>query len=406
MTRKKRPATEPAAGTGRKKVRRPPGSPEERALSALGEIFRDAWRRFGTGRPPAGDLELDIRLRFSSGRPPRALAEPALSSQVEAEVREAAAREDVYQAGRVYCYRCESSGCPHGYPSEPRKVFAGYSSTGQPRWEDFARFLIEKRHPDADIIFLPRRRGLSSLFLAGEDLRSGQLPVFGRTSKTYAILGQVALGYLQATLPEGEPLRAALSVQAVEVRGRGRRPGLMLNVIGRLPDGTETIDALEGWRHDRFFGAFSSARRQLSRVALPAGGRRRSPAEAEGMERRIGAILKKMAKTLQRTGRQGQRRTDHAEERQHQRRPTAKAVEDAAAAGDDRLLRDDREGTVVVIGPRGRVHVFSPEGRQITSLAMRREEIDGRKRRRRWQPLADQGRRRFRAGIEALRKNA
>lgn len=382
------------------KRRRQGGHPEKQARDALGEVFREAWRRFGRGKGPGRDVELDLRLRFPAGAAGPPAPAPSLAAQISEAVREAAAREGVFRPGRAYCYRCESSDCPHGVPPAPQKVFSGYSSTGQPRWTDFSQLLIEKRHGDAGAVFDPGRRGLSSIFLPGHELRSGQLAVFGGTSKTYDIHGQVALGFLRTTTPAGEPVeRAALTVQAVEVRGDGGRPRVVLNVLGRLPDGTETVESLEDWRHERLVRALSSARRNLVRLT-PSIFRGRGP----GVGEKTAGILKRMARSLQRTARQGTRRTDHAEERQRQKRPTAKAVEDAVAAADERLLRDDREGTVVVMGPRGRIHVFSPDGRHVTSLNMRREEIDGRIRRRRWQPLKPPLAEDFRKRIGAAKK--
>ena len=403
MTKRKASGERGASRSGKAKGRRrPPESSEAKALAALGEVFREAWHRFGSGTAPGRDVDLEIRLRIPAGADGAPGAVPSLAAQVREAVREAAAREGVFRPGRAYCYRCESSDCPHGVPPAPQKVFGGYSSTGQPRWTDFSQLLLEKKHTDADAVFDPGRRGLSSIFLPGGELRSGQLAVFGGTSKTYVIHGQVALGYLRTAAPSGEPVeRAALTVQAVEVRGDGGRPRLVLNVLGRLPDGTETMESLEDWRHERLVSAISSARRNIVRLS-PTPSRSRG----SGVEEKAAGILKRMARSLQRTARQGTRRTGHAEARQRQRRPASKAVEDAVAAGDERLLRDDREGTVVVTGPRGRVHVFSPEGRHVTSLSMRREEIDSRVRRRRWQPLQPLHAREFRMRLAALRQKA
>jgi hypothetical protein len=403
MTKRKAPDERAPVRPAKGRRRRQKGDlSEKQARDALGEVFREAWRRFGRWKGPGRDVELDLRLRFPAGVAGPPAPAPSLAAQIREAVREAAAREGVFRPGRAYCYRCESSDCPHGAPAAPQKVFSGYSSTGQPRWPDFSQLLIEKRHGDAAAVFDPGRRGLSSIFLPGEELRSGQLAVFGGTSKTYVIHGQVALGFLRTATPAGEPVeRAALTVQAVEVRGDGGRPRLALNVLGRLPDGTETMESLEDWRHERLVSALSSARRNLARLSPSV-----SRVRGQDFEEKVAGILKRMARSLQRTARQGTRRTDHAEARRRQQRPTAKAVEDAAAATDDRRLRDDREGTVVVMGPLGRIHFFSPEGRHVTSLNMRREEIDGRVRRRRWQPLQPPVAREFKKRIAALRQRA
>ncbi len=102
---------------------------------------------------------------------------------------------------------------------------------------------------------------------------------------------------------------------------------------------------------------------------------------------RVTRILKELARILERIVRKTERRTAHAEERRVSNRPTSKAWEDSATASDENILWDNHRHTVVVVGPRNRVHVFSPEGRHVTSLMMEGEAIKSRLRRRRWRPL-------------------
>jgi hypothetical protein len=67
------------------------------------------------------------------------------------------------------------------------------------------------------------------------------------------------------------------------------------------------------------------------------------------------------------------------------------------------LLRDGRRGTVVVLGPNHRVHVFSTEGRHITSLLLDKEAVRRRQRRERWEPLGAEALAAFRAGLASER---
>ena len=62
----------------------------------------------------------------------------------------------------------------------------------------------------------------------------------------------------------------------------------------------------------------------------------------------------------------------------------------------------EREGTIIVPGSRKRAHVFSPEGRHITSLTLNREEVESWKRRKCWRPLDAGGRRRFRVSLRLI----
>jgi hypothetical protein len=112
-------------------------------------------------------------------------------------------------------------------------------------------------------------------------------------------------------------------------------------------------------------------------------------------------VLRDAVRALGRLTRQAERRTRHAEGRGLERRPTAKAREDALAAPPEALLRDGRRGTVVVLGPGQRVHVFSAVGRHVTSLAMDADAVRRRRRLERWEPLDAAAREAFRAALES-----
>ena len=55
---------------------------------------------------PAANWALDFR--------------PPLAEQVARQIEEAEAQRAVYQAGRAYCFRCESSACEHAAPPTPQ----------------------------------------------------------------------------------------------------------------------------------------------------------------------------------------------------------------------------------------------------------------------------------------------
>jgi hypothetical protein len=116
----------------------------------------------------------------------------------------------------------------------------------------------------------------------------------------------------------------------------------------------------------------------------------------------VANILQGLARKLEKVGRQGGRRTAHAERHPVKNRPTSKAWEDAFAAPQEMILWDKHEKTFVVLGPRSRVHVFSPEGRHVTSLVLAAEAVRSRRRRKRWVPLNDDQRERFGSAIGLL----
>ncbi|MDA0935144.1 MAG: hypothetical protein O3C51_16985, partial [Planctomycetota bacterium] len=94
------------------------------------------------------------------------------------------------------------------------------------------------------------------------------------------------------------------------------------------------------------------------------------------------------------------RRTEHATQRVDERvRPTAKAWDDAREAGDDRILRDDEQGTIVVVGPKNRLHVFSPEAMHVTSFVLTGGQVQKRRGEGRWHLAEPEERGEFRLAL-------
>jgi hypothetical protein len=397
------------SGTGkrRRRTRRPPGAAPGKPAAPGGTLgglvaaaAHDAFRDARGHATPPSPFPVTLSLTLVPGAPWRAEAAPPLEEQVRRAVLEAAAAQGAFQQGRLWCYRCESAACGHALPPAPDRVFGGYGATGIPRWPTLAELLLERRHPGVGALYDARGRDIAAAFVPAEELNDRQLSVFGRGSKTYAILGQAVVGLLPlraAGAAGREPERTAFTLQAVESRSASGGARIGLNVIGRLGDGSQAVEALEGPLAERVLNVFTVARRRL-RHLVPAGGKQRTVAGAETAER-AAAVLRDAVRALERLGRQGTRRTRHAEERGLERRPTGNAREDALAAPPEALLRDGRRGTVVVLGPNHRVHVFSPEGRHITSLLLDGEAARRRQRRERWEPLDPGARAAFRAAL-------
>ena len=74
-------------------------------------------------------------------------------------------------------------------------------------------------------------------------------------------------------------------------------------------------------------------------------------------------------------------------------------MRDARQAGDDAILVDERAGTLIVIGPKGRAHAFTPDGRHVTSLTLVGEDLEKRKARKRWRPATREEIRTVRAAV-------
>lgn len=327
-----------------------------------------------------GPFKLELSLSVEPGDQLQIRLDGDLGDRIREAVREQlASKVEAFRPGHLYCHRCESFACEHSLPPGPGSVFGGYTPTGLPRWVDFHQLLLEMRHPRLEELFEPDGRGMLAAYLDGPSLKTAQLEVFGRLSKTYDLLGQVTFGFLRVGSE-----RLALTAQAVEFRASGGSSRLELNLLGCLPEARPPWEALERPHQERVRDLLVEARRQIRNMSPR---RRRCSVESTSsnpVNQWVERILRALARRLDGMGRQMRRRTVHAEVRREERRATCKAWEDAACAPRERILWDASRKTVVVLGRRHRVHVFSPEGKHITSLVMNREEVQSRMRRNRW----------------------
>ena len=384
------------AGRPTAKDKRPGADPWQALARSLA---RAAWEASRVGTPPAEPFPLALALTVTPGARWRVEAAPPLESQVRRAVREAGARRDVFRPGRVWCFRCESSACEHAAPPSPGKVFGGYAPTGLPEWTDFTEVLLALRHPGVERAFGGGRSALTAAEVPAQRLRERQLEAFGRDSMTYDIIAEVVFGPVEVgrRVGPGEPVRAAFTLQAVETRDAQGLVRLHGNLLGRLEDGTEALDALGDGGHTRILEIVRTARRRIAALSpRPARG---APAcaPAADVRARAAAAVHEAARSLDRLGRQRGRRTAHAENRGLSRRPTGSALEDTRGAAPESFLRDARRDTVIVLGPRERVHVFSPDGRHVTTLHLDPDTVRRRRSRERWEPLAAADRQRFQA---------
>jgi hypothetical protein len=368
----------------------------QRRERAVGDALRTLIRdlevdRFGAPRPQAPPLKLTVSLTVQPTENWTLAFEPGLADQLARQIEEAEAQRAVFQPGRLYCFRCESSGCEHAAPPSPAAVFKGYTSTGTPEWHDLHQAFIEARDARVDQLFHGRSH-VVTLVQLGRDLKARQLASFGRSSRTYAVLGQVVAGYYPVARRGAVnelPDRLAFTFQAVETRGAGGQLRLRLSTIARPPDGVDLDELLVtdlAWVYRA---------RELTARALEGLERRADAARAasnaddlQAAMRRVPSVLHRLAEFLERGARQGQRRTRHVEERRQEHRPVHKAVEDARTVPDSAIYYDEKAGTLVACADQGRAHVFSADGRHVTSFTLRPDSIAFRLRTQRWRPAA------------------
>lgn len=373
---------------------------EMAAADALRTYVRDLYfNQFGSVIRTNEPMTLILRARVSPGDKWGFRFDPPLHEQVGEQLEEFQALRAAYREGRVYCFRCESADCQHAIPPSPLSVFVGYAPNGTPEWSEMAQVLLDQHDERVDVLHrsVP---GVVALILLGRDLKKRQLSSFGRSSKTYSVLGQVAAGYFLLDRSGKHAEKTAITFQIVEVRGAHGEIELKLNTIMRAPPSQSVIDLLcEGWQ-PAVARARDLALKQIGNIqenihAAAAMGDREA---VRRQFQRVPAILRSLADSLERGYRQECRRTRHAEDRRKER-PVHKALDDLRLAPLEAFFMDEKSGTMAVCSSQGRVHVFAPNGRHVTSLRLRPSVIDQRLRIKRWRPASSDEIARFREQI-------
>lgn len=341
------------------------------AYDALVRLARDRLSRTGGGHLLEATLEsiplrLDLPLRGEGADADR-FAETVIG-MVDGFLDDAVQHAAAFRPGHAFCLRCGASDCEHSAVPSARHVFTGYSPTGIPRWIDFAQACLDRRREEVDRLFEDPPAFVT--WLDSPEILEGKVVRAFRGEGRFELLGQVVAGFYPLRTREGEGRGVlALTFQAAASRGRhgGRR--VALNVLGRSPQGG-ALDLL--W--DREDAIPWRAAVRWAQGALSTLSRRR--AEESGPSSRVESILKGLARRLERDRRARGRRTRHAEARHASgERPTRKAHEDARRAEVREVLFDERNGTFVVPGERGRTHFYTAAGRLVSSVRYTREAV-------------------------------
>jgi len=374
-------------------------------MESLGAALRDVLLRLvrqRLARKPGGhlvesqletlDLRLPLALRGPEADPERFAAR--VTEQIDKLLDDAVQQAAAFRPGHTYCHRCESVECEHSRPPSSRHVFAGFSPTGTPRWDDFAQHCLEAKHPRVDQLF-DDPPALIALVRCRDALHGGILDAFRNPS--YELLGQAVAGFFSArTRAEEGRSVLALTVQVAAWHSATGTLRLGLNLLGRTPAG-ESLECLwdrigdPPWRR-----AVRWAQAALQTV--PRGGALRGTAAArEDLDRRVEGILNGFVRRVEREQRSRSRRTRHAAERHASgERPTRKAIDDAREVRGDSLLVDERTGTIVVLGDRGRTHFFTPDGQLVSSVRYSRDAIARKLKLRLWSRAPEEVRKAFR----------
>ena len=333
-------------------------------------------------------LDLNLRVPLDGGNDVRHAAGTAVE-QILQRVREVREHEQALRPGAVYSYFSDSSHAEGCRPTEPRHVFEGYSSTGKPNFTDFVTMAIERKAPEVERMLAGEEIVITHVTM-GRVLRTQQLAEFGGQSPVFKILGQVNAGLFRTLNDAG---RCAFSFQLLRGKTLEGRVRLRLHCVGAI-DPMDLADPA-------LMQILSRCQRKLDTEALRLEGKLKNGEVDE--EEFVLPLLQDLAKQLQGRTRSAGRRTQHGLERSEQgQRPTSRAYPDASEASDNAIMWDIDQSTVVVVGQKGRVHVFTPDGRHVTSVVMQRAAIDRRRQQGRWRQAEPEERGEFRISIKRL----
>lgn len=321
----------------------------------------------------------------------------SLPKQLVPQLQAHEATTQAFQAGKVYCFQCGTSQCDHSRAPGTTDIFSGYNQLGVPQWMEYGQFLLGIRDERVDRLFGDRPK-LVARVLDGEVLRSRQFAFFGKTSKTFNVLGQVMVGYF--ILAQGTPKaqKVALCLQVVESYNPNGQTQYKLNTMIPGPDAQalhERLDRTFPWIQQ----ACQGAKRQLQKL-VGGKGRRRSASPFLRAEQ-VRKILDRLAGDLERGARKSKRQTTHAKFRETMERPIHKAMADLRQARPERMFRDLKTKAIMVCGNKGRCHAFNESGHHITSFVIHGDAIHQRVRKRRWAHLKPEQSHRFLSSFQA-----
>ena len=362
----------------------------QQVMKLLSDEVRERLERHPLGHLVSGradrlDLTLAVPTALREGTIERAgqAAEEAVQSAIQSLV----AHNARFQPGRVFCLRCQSASCEHSAPTASRQVFTGYGGTGAPRFLDMGQWLLQRRDPRVDLLYREPPQ-LVATASTGAELTGELLPAFLQQESGYKLHGQVAVGWYPApdpTLPGRQPL--AVSFQVISSRARGGRRRFGLNVIGIGPGGEPLEHLYDRMGEVPWAGSVRWAQTVLGSIEHQLDKAPRTPPKV--VDQRIEGLVNALARRLEKGWRGEERRTQHAKVRHREGdRPTRMALADFARANPENLLFDTRRDTLVVVGDRGRAHVFNREGKLVTSIRYNPAAIEKRRQNGIWRPAA------------------
>ena len=393
----------PGGRTGEGSGEEDPRQVAVRVVRDLRLLARRAAVQAGLGRterPLEDAVLLSVPVRLDPAESPVEADAASLIREVERSVLEVIRTAFAFRPGRVHCLQCGTSDCPHGSPSCDTMVFAGYGPSGKPRFLEFAHLLLERGDLRAGALFGDRPRVVALRMDARELHRDLLVPP--PPDCPVRLLGQVCVGPLDRQGISGVESRDrfVLSLQVVETRSVAGRSRLRLNVLGA---DVEVLSSLAGSTgrdaEERVRRLVRDLQGRLDHLGRGAARQRHRGGEVH-LEDGVSGLLERVRGEMEQAWAVDGNRTHHARKRHIDGgRPTAQALMDAREAPQDRLRWDGERDTVVVLGPKGRTHVFTPDGRHVTSIVRAPGEDRRKANRQRWRLLTEPEVVRFRQAL-------
>ncbi len=294
-----------------------------------------------------------------------------------------------HRSGHAPCYWCNAAICEHSMPPDHHSVLTGWSPTGVPIWKNLTSILIEDKDEQIDYLY-GETPGPVIIWRSEDNLLGDILPEYLNDSLFAHPVGALLSGGFPLPMPDSDPDLLAITALILESRAGRNVPRYSLNLISNVPAphhlatlvGTGTSSILYNWISS-LRASLNDLQQQLS--GLSQTGKRSSLQASRELVVELLIESRSHLKTLRR---RSERRTQHAQERSYNPdRPTSAAISDLLACDIEDLFHDRKESTVVIRGRQGRIHIFTVNGRHITSAIYSNEAILSRIARGRWSPM-------------------
>ncbi len=266
-------------------------------------------------------------------------------------------------------------------------IFAGYGPSGLPCFLDFGQWLLERKHPQVDRLYRQPPELVTDV-ASGRELSGDLLDEYRDREHDYRIHGQVTAGWFP--LRSGDVLALTFQVLSSAVR-KGRNKGcrqLSLNVLGAGPNGEPLEELYDRLPRIPWTAPVKWSQSVLRSIERSQGRKSSTP---ELLSKRVEGVLTSIARRLDHDHRSRGRRTSHAQKRHAEgERPTRMALRDLDRAAVSDCFYDQRKRTLIVLGERGRVHVWSAAGKLVTSIRYKPDAIERKKKKEVWRPARNE----------------